>query len=67
MRVLIVEDSEPLRKPVVKALKASGYAVDSTGDGKEGFGGANARERGEISGNHGKFGHFLPAMELAIK
>ncbi len=37
MRVLIIEDSEPLRKPVVKALKASGYAVDATGDGKEGF------------------------------
>jgi len=37
MRVLVVEDSEPLRKPVVKALKASGYAVDETGDGEEGF------------------------------
>ena len=24
MRVLVVEDSEPLRKPVIKALKASG-------------------------------------------
>ena len=37
MRVLFVEDSEQLRRPVVKALKASGYAVDWTGDGKEGF------------------------------
>jgi DNA-binding response OmpR family regulator len=37
MRVLLVEDSVPLRLPVVKALKASGYAVDATGDGAEGW------------------------------
>ena len=37
MRILLVEDSAPLRKPVVKALKASGYAVDATGDGMEGW------------------------------
>lgn len=37
MRVLLVEDSIPLRQPVVKALKASGYAVDATGDGAEGW------------------------------
>lgn len=37
MRILLVEDSAPLRKPVVKALKASGYAVDATGDGAEGW------------------------------
>lgn len=37
MRILFVEDSAPLRKPVVKALKASGYAVDATGDGMEGW------------------------------
>lgn len=37
MRVLLVEDSDPLRQPVVKALKASGYAVDATGDGAEGW------------------------------
>jgi two-component system copper resistance phosphate regulon response regulator CusR len=37
MRILIVEDSTPLRKPVVKALRASGYAVDATGDGAEGW------------------------------
>ena len=37
MRILFVEDSAPLRKPVVKALKASGYAVDATGDGAEGW------------------------------
>lgn len=37
MRILFVEDSTHLRKPVVKALKASGYAVDATGDGEEGW------------------------------
>lgn len=37
MRLLFVEDSAPLRQPVVKALKASGYAVDATGDGAEGW------------------------------
>lgn len=37
MRILLVEDSAPIRKPVVKALKASGYAVDATGDGVEGW------------------------------
>jgi DNA-binding response OmpR family regulator len=37
MRLLLVEDSAPLRHPVVKALKASGYAVDATGDGAEGW------------------------------
>jgi two-component system copper resistance phosphate regulon response regulator CusR len=37
MRILFVEDSTHLRKPVVKALKASGYAVDATGDGAEGW------------------------------
>lgn len=37
MRVLVVEDSDHLRRPVVKALKASGYAVDATSDGAEGW------------------------------
>jgi two-component system copper resistance phosphate regulon response regulator CusR len=37
MRILLVEDSTPIRKPVVKALKASGYAVDAAGDGMEGW------------------------------
>src|SRR3954464_3719538 len=35
MRVLLVEDSIHLRLPVAKALKASGFAVDATGDGAE--------------------------------
>lgn len=37
MKLLLVEDSEALRRPVVKALKASGFAVDATGDGQEGL------------------------------
>lgn len=37
MRVLFVEDSQHLQKPVVKALQASGYAVDATRDGSEGL------------------------------
>lgn len=37
MRILFVEDSAPIRKPVTKALKASGFAVDATGDGLEGW------------------------------
>lgn len=37
MRVLVVEDSVHLRAGVTKALKRSGYAVDDTGDGEEGW------------------------------
>ena len=37
MRVLFVEDSKHLRKPVIKALKASGYAADDAADGEEGL------------------------------
>ena len=37
MRILLVEDADSLRRPVVKALKASGFAVDATGDGEEGY------------------------------
>jgi len=37
MRVLYVEDSQHLQKPVVKALKASGYAVDAAADGEDGL------------------------------
>jgi DNA-binding response OmpR family regulator len=37
MRVLVVEDSAPLRKAVVKALQASGYAVDAAEDGEAGW------------------------------
>jgi len=37
MRVLVVEDSEKLRRAVVTALRRSGYAVDETNDGTQGL------------------------------
>jgi hypothetical protein len=37
LRILFVEDSAPLRKPVVKPREASGYAVGAMGDGAEGW------------------------------
>ena len=37
MRVLLVEDSERLRRSLTTALKSSGYAVDGVGDGEEGL------------------------------
>ena len=37
MRILLVEDSRRLRESIVLALKRSGYAVDATGDGREGL------------------------------
>ena len=37
MRVLVVEDSEKLRKRLCLALRKSGYTVDGTGDGAEGL------------------------------
>jgi len=37
MRVLLVEDSDSLRRSLTTALKASGYAVDAEGDGEEGL------------------------------
>ena len=36
MRILVVEDSEKLRRSLVTALRRTGYAVDETGDGKQG-------------------------------
>jgi len=36
MRVLVIEDYEPLRRSVVQGLEEAGFAVDSTGDGAEG-------------------------------
>ena len=36
MRVLIVEDYEPIRVALVQGLERSGFAVDATGDGTEG-------------------------------
>ena len=37
MRVLVIEDSERLRRAVVEALRQSGYAVDDAADGKGGL------------------------------
>ncbi|WP_108945697.1 response regulator transcription factor [Shewanella halifaxensis] len=37
MKLLLVEDSEALSRAVVKALKASGFAVDATNNGREGL------------------------------
>jgi DNA-binding response OmpR family regulator len=37
MRVLLVEDYRPLRESLTKGLREAGYAVDATGDGKEGL------------------------------
>jgi two-component system copper resistance phosphate regulon response regulator CusR len=37
MRILIVEDYEPLQKSLEQGLREAGYAVDVTGDGKEGL------------------------------
>jgi DNA-binding response OmpR family regulator len=37
MRVLLIEDSKLLQRSVGTALKRAGYAVDVTGDGKEGL------------------------------
>jgi len=37
MRVLFVEDSPRLQKSVTTALKASGYAVDTVGNGEDGL------------------------------
>ena len=44
MRVLYIEDSKHLKKPVIKGLKASGYAVDDADDGEEGLWMANTYE-----------------------
>lgn len=37
MRLLVVEDYEPLCKSVVQGLREAGYAVDSSADGAEGL------------------------------
>ena len=37
MRILIVEDYQPLRAALAKGLREAGYAVDETGDGAEGL------------------------------
>lgn len=37
MRLLIVEDYKPLQRSLQQGLKEAGFAVDATGDGKEGL------------------------------
>jgi DNA-binding response OmpR family regulator len=37
MKVLVVEDNEPLRKAIVQRCRESGFAVDETADGPEGL------------------------------
>ncbi|MDF1756024.1 MAG: response regulator transcription factor [Verrucomicrobiales bacterium] len=44
MRVLFIEDSKYLQKPVTKALKAAGYGFDATTDGEEGLWMAQSRD-----------------------
>jgi len=37
MRILLIEDYQPLQKSLSKGLREAGFAVDCTGDGKEGL------------------------------
>lgn len=37
MRILVIEDYEPLRLSLVSGLQAEGYAVDAAADGEEGW------------------------------
>ena len=37
MRLLLVEDYAPLRKSIAKGLREAGFALDATGDGREGL------------------------------
>ncbi|MCK4752208.1 MAG: response regulator transcription factor [Planctomycetes bacterium] len=37
MKLLLIEDYKPLQKSLTKGLRESGFAVDTTGDGKEGL------------------------------
>ena len=42
MRVLLIEDYEPLARSLAQGLREAGYAVDATGNGEEGLGLAQA-------------------------
>ncbi len=37
MRLLLIEDYQPLQKSLTKGLREAGFAVDATGDGQEGL------------------------------
>lgn len=44
MRVLVVEDYDPLRRSIVRGLAGAGYAVDATANGAEGLALASAAD-----------------------
>ena len=44
MRVLFIEDYEPLQKSLARGLREAGFAVDVTGDGQEGLWHATSHE-----------------------
>ncbi len=44
MRVLVVEDYEPVRKSIVQGLREDGFAVDASADGEEGLWYARSNE-----------------------
>lgn len=48
VRVLLIEDYQPLRKAVVQGLQEAGFAVDSTGEGREGLWYARSAEHDVI-------------------
>lgn len=48
MRVLVIEDSPPIRKSVVQGLREAGYAVDEAGDGESGLWHAQSGEHDVI-------------------
>lgn len=48
MRVLVVEDFQPLREAVVQGLREAGFAVDEASNGEEGLWHARSREHDVI-------------------
>lgn len=58
MRVLLVEDSERLRRAIDFRLRKAGYAVDATGDGAEGLWYAEANDYDAVV-----LDWMLPTME----
>lgn len=44
MRLLLIEDYRPLQQSLTKGLREAGFAVDTTGDGKEGLWYATSNE-----------------------
>ena len=48
MRVLVVEDFEPLRESIAQGLREAGYAVDTASDGRDGLWHAESNEHDVI-------------------